>query len=148
MKNLSYIFLFIVLALVIVWKFYYNPQKFVAITINDRTFQAVLADEPQEWQRGLSGQSKQFMMLFVFPDKQSRSFWMKDMRYPIDIVWLADGRVVGVTKDLSNVLPANDVRLPSYLPPQPVNMILEIPVDLRQNLGLNIEAGDTININI
>lgn len=86
------------------------------------------------------------MMLFVFPDSQQRSFWMQDMLYSIDIVWLDQGRVVAVDSDLPLPGEAADQDLPRFISPQPVDMVLEIPVDFRRESGINIERGDTIMI--
>ena len=44
-------------------------------------------------------------MLFVFDDPAEHSFWMKDMKFPIDIIWLdSDGKVVHIEKNLSSYL--------------------------------------------
>lgn len=41
-------------------------------------------------------------MLFVFGGEGTRCFWMKNMRFPLDIVWLdATARVSAVESDLS-----------------------------------------------
>ena len=40
-------------------------------------------------------------MLFVFEESAKRSFWMKDMKFPIDIIWLdSDGNVVHIEQNL------------------------------------------------
>mgnify|MGYP001581369878 FL=1 len=53
--------------------------------------------------RGLSGTSSlsaDQAMLFVFPNDDKWAIWMKDMKYPIDIVWLDNsGQVVHTVKN-------------------------------------------------
>lgn len=56
------------------------------------------AHTAQEWQKGLSDRQSlaaRSGMLFVFPDIAQRTFWMKGMRFPLDMIWIADNRVVG-----------------------------------------------------
>jgi len=40
-------------------------------------------------------------MLFVFKKPDKYSFWMKDMKFPIDIIWLdSDGKVVYIKESM------------------------------------------------
>jgi uncharacterized membrane protein (UPF0127 family) len=40
-------------------------------------------------------------MLFIFEESAKHSFWMKDMKFPIDIIWLnSDGKVVHIEQNL------------------------------------------------
>ena len=40
-------------------------------------------------------------MLFIFEESAQHSFWMKDMKFPIDIIWLdSDGKVVHIEQNL------------------------------------------------
>ena len=65
-------------------------------------------------------------MLFVFPDDYLHQFWMKDMKFSIDIIWLShDRRVVFVSADV----PACQADpCPLYRPTQPARYVLEVPV--------------------
>ncbi|PWB38406.1 MAG: hypothetical protein C3F02_03565 [Parcubacteria group bacterium] len=150
MKIIKYIALIIIVGLAIfIWfSSRATGNDLVTVTIGGRDYRALLADQPAEWERGLSGQTKHQMMLFVFPDKQLRTFWMKDMNFPIDIVWLDDTAVVGVER--ASLIPDGipQVAWPRYSSAVPINQVLEIPIDLKQNLGLNIENGDKINIKL
>jgi hypothetical protein len=59
-----------------------------------------VADEPGERERGLMFRPSigaDEAMLFVFPEERPWGFWMKNVAFPIDIVWLsANGTVVHV----------------------------------------------------
>jgi len=63
-----------------------------------------LADEPAEQAKGLS--EREFMpldhgMLFVFPTSNKPGFWMKDMRFSLDLVWLdVDKVIVQIDEDV------------------------------------------------
>jgi|GEM_PF-1242834 len=79
---------------------------------------------------GLSGREKigSDGMLFVFRQAQVPQFWMKEMLFDLDFVWLLDGEVVDLTADVK--APRLDISLdslPTYSPGRPVNMVLEVP---------------------
>ena len=75
--------------------------------------------------RGLSGTkslSKDSGMLFVFPNAGVYGFWMKDMEYPIDIVWIgADRRVSSVSPGVSP-----DTFPKIFYPSAPSQYVLEL----------------------
>lgn len=65
-----------------------------------------VANTKEELEMGLSGRTsigEKEGMLFIFPKMGQYQFWMKDMLFPLDIVWISDeGRVVSITE---NALP-------------------------------------------
>jgi uncharacterized membrane protein (UPF0127 family) len=63
-------------------------------------------------------------MLFVFPNSQRRSFWMKDTLIALDIVYLDEqGRVVSVSADAA---PCYEEPCPNYLSSGPAAAVLEV----------------------
>jgi uncharacterized membrane protein (UPF0127 family) len=61
-------------------------------------------------------------MLFVFPEDGLYRFWMKGMKYAIDIIWIdADGRIVYIAPSLSP-----DTYPNSYGPDVPSRYVLEV----------------------
>src|SRR5918992_1579604 len=59
------------------------------VTIGDASFVVELAVTPQERAQGLSGRpglAPGTGMLFIFGTEDLYSFWMKDMRFPLDMV--------------------------------------------------------------
>ena len=40
-------------------------------------------------------------MLFRFSQAEKYSFWMKDMRFPLDIIWIKNREVVHIEKNIS-----------------------------------------------
>ena len=63
-------------------------------------------------------------MLFLFPDTDVHSFWMKDTLIPLDMIWIDEGsRVVDVK---ANVPPCKADPCPSYTPSGPARYVLEL----------------------
>ncbi len=75
-------------------------------------------------------------MLFVMPARVIQEFCMRDMRFPIDFIWLVPGRVAGITKNA----PFEDQQA-CYASPEPVNYVLEVPAGFCDRHGLKV--GDT-----
>ncbi|MDP3957781.1 MAG: DUF192 domain-containing protein [bacterium] len=66
------------------------------------TLETAMTEEAQE--RGLGERESlcsTCAMLFVFEEPGRHAFWMKDMRFPIDIVWLSGDKVVFVAHEVS-----------------------------------------------
>lgn len=61
-------------------------------------------------------------MLFAFENDVVPSFWMKDMSFPLDIVWIrSDKTVAGIS---FGVTPDTFPR--TFTPPEPVRFVLEV----------------------
>ena len=78
-------------------------EKRVELTLANTQLSAVVADTPALRTQGLSGRVKlkeNEGMLFLFEEPAQYPFWMKDMLFPIDMIWFdADRKVVDITKD-------------------------------------------------
>jgi len=86
----------------------------------------IIADTERERMQGLSGHpglSEGEGMLFIFPTDGQYGFWMKDMLFSIDIIWLDKSfSVVGVEENFApETFPA------VAEPPVPVRYVLEVP---------------------
>jgi len=76
-------------------------------------------------------------MLFIFPNIQMRSFYMKNTIIPLDIIYLDENKkVVSIQK---NAKPMDETSLPSSAP---AKYVLEINGGLSDEL--NIVEGDSI----
>ncbi|MBI2577969.1 MAG: DUF192 domain-containing protein [Candidatus Wildermuthbacteria bacterium] len=77
----------------------------VKMRIGNTAITAEVADDPGERERGLSGKGSLKEgegMLFVFEEPGLYSFWMKDMKFPIDIIWLnSQKQVVHIASNVS-----------------------------------------------
>ncbi|MCL4374843.1 DUF192 domain-containing protein [Patescibacteria group bacterium] len=97
----------------------------IGYNLNGRLLRLLVADQPAAWEKGLMfvKQKDGFDgMLFVFPDKDYRSFWNKNTLVDLELYWLDDDRVVG--KDfLPAVTKGGLVTLTS---PAPANRVIEL----------------------
>ncbi len=114
------------------------------VTIGDQAYTVELASTVEEQALGLSNRDdldENSGMLFPFTPAASVSFWMKDMRFAIDIVWIANGKIVGIEKNAPAPLTGTETQdLPTYRPPQPVDYVLELNAGRSQffNIGDNV----------
>lgn len=113
------------------------------IAINGQKLAVEIADEPQEQSQGLSdrtslGQDKG--MLFVFPQPLMPAFWMKNMHFSLDMLWInADGKVIAITKNISP-----DTYPNTFQPPSPVKYVLEVNAGWSDKNSIKI--GDAMTI--
>ncbi len=73
--------------------FHVNEMQFSSIMIGEETFVLERKETKKDRSKGLSGRvslSKDKGLLFVFEQVGMHGFWMKDMNFPISIVWLDD----------------------------------------------------------
>ncbi len=101
-----------------------------------------LAKTPKQSSQGLSNRVKLESnqgMLFIYPEKQNLSFWMKEMNFDIDLVWLVDGKIMAYIENMPKPAPNTALKdLPLYTSPMPVNQVLELPAGTVQRLKLEV----------
>ena len=113
------------------------------ITIGNVTVLAELATTSEQKGDGLSGRvslQDGAGMLFVFDTPSVEGFWMKDMRFSLDIIYAAqDGTILTIHPDLSpQTYPT------AYYPSAPASYVLEVPAGFAAEHG--IAVGDKIVI--
>jgi uncharacterized membrane protein (UPF0127 family) len=86
-----------------------NGYRQVNITVNGAELVADIAATNDQRTKGLSVKdslNENESMLFVFSTEREHSFWMKDMKFPIDIIWIdEDKEVVHVEHSLEPCIP-------------------------------------------
>ena len=126
-----------------------QTQETKTVKIGELSIKVEVADTDAKRQKWLSGRKelgKDSGMLFVIKDNQKvPSFWMKDMKMAIDIIWITNEKILQIDK---NVEPPRagtpDKELKLYSPKTAVDYVLEV------NSGYsdlnNIKVGDTVLI--
>lgn len=120
-----------------------NTQAQTQVILGSKTFLMETASTPAEWQQGLSGHAPLeggAGMIFIFDKPDNYGFWMKDMLFPLDIVWIGeDFRVVHIEKNLSpQTYPT------AYYPGVPSKYVLEISAG--ESDKNDIKVGDLVKI--
>jgi uncharacterized membrane protein (UPF0127 family) len=118
------------------------------VRIGSEEVHADVADSPEERQKGLSGRrglEADEGMLFELSAPSRQTIWMKGMRFPIDIVWIANGRVSEVTASVpAAARGANDSELPLYTPRSTVDRVLEVSAGWAKANG--VSPGDAVSV--
>jgi len=114
------------------------------VTIGIHRIQVEVADTPDRIARGLSGRSRlgeRRGMVFPYARAERHGFWMYDMRFDIDIIWIREDRIVDVTSRAPHDPPG---ALPTYRPREPADLVLEVPAGTAERLGWKI--GDRVTV--
>lgn len=99
------------------------------VAFSDRTVHVLIPLTPERQRQGLAGRkrlSDSEGMLWIYEPVERPSFWMKDMEVSIDIIWLRNGQVVEISRDLPLPNPDPIGRLPIYQPQTAVDAVLEV----------------------
>lgn len=122
----------------------------VQLSVKTLNLDVTVAQSSSLRQKGLS--KREFLpltegMLFVFEKTGRYSFWMKDMKFAIDIIWIDEAnKIVQITKNVPPEPRKKDSQLTVYKPDSEILYVLEI------NAGLsdfnNLEVGDTVNFTL
>lgn len=118
------------------------------VKINNHTFKVEVVNTPEKEQLGLSGRTslpQNQGMLFVFDKKDYHYFWMKNMKFPIDIIFIDGERIVSIAKN-APVPKAGAENLPLYKSGGPIDRVLEINAGLSDKY--KIKPGDKVEIKL
>ena len=141
MKKYIIILIAILIALVVLAAFYPRQKQ---ACLKEKCFSIEIAKTQEERSRGLmfreeldSGSG----MLFIFPDDGIHGFWMKNTFIPLDIIWINNGKIVYIAKNMQPCKETCD----SIFPDKNSRYVLEINAGLSEKLGL--KAGDEVSLN-
>ena len=96
----------------------------VEVSIRGVAIQVELADSPEKRERGLSGRPRldpDRGMLFLFAEPGFPGFWMPDMHFDLDLVWIRSGRVVDLSEFVSHREPRR-----MHRPREAADAVLEV----------------------
>lgn len=117
-----------------------------SMKVGEKTINVEIATTEDEHKKGLSGRdslSADSGMLFVMKKDSVPSFWMKDMKFPIDIIWINDNEVVDVAESIPPAevgAVSNDI--PRYKSQKPIDYVLEVNSGFIKDNGIKI--GDKV----
>lgn len=112
------------------------------LSIGDVRFNVAIADDPLSQAKGLSGQKSMCEncgMLFVYETSRVQNFWMKGMEFPLDFVFIREGKVVEVVENVSP--PSDDdgktIQIQSR---EKADMVLEVNAGFARENHLEIDS--------
>ncbi|MDP9237521.1 MAG: DUF192 domain-containing protein [Chloroflexota bacterium] len=110
------------------------------VRAGDRTIGVEVATTPAQRERGLGYRDAldaDAGMIFDLHGTRTQQFWMKGMRFALDMVWVdASERVAQVTKDIPPEPGVPDDRLRLYASDLPVAYVIEVNAGASSRLGL------------
>ncbi len=115
------------------------PLNTKVLTVGQTSITVEMADTETTRAQGLSGRrglADHTGMLFVFDKPGFYGFWMKDMKFSLDMIWIDENwKVVDITKNASpKSFPG------TYMSSEPVKYVLEVPAGFTEQN--NIKIGD------
>jgi uncharacterized membrane protein (UPF0127 family) len=117
------------------------------VVLNGQRFTVELAESQQKQALGLmfrDSMPDDHGMLFIFPAENFRSFWMKNTRIPLDIMYFdEDLKLVSVAE---NAQPCRTRRCPSYPSAGPAKYVLELNAGKAAELG--VRPGDQLQLRL
>lgn len=127
-------------------------EKINTLTVKGTVLAIEFANTEETRRQGLSGRkelAENNGMLFDFRNTgQTRpGFWMKDMQFDLDMIWIQDSRVVEITKNVPKPNPGTVLsNLPTYAPSTNIDMVLEVNAGWTDRHA--IKTGDAIQLNL
>ncbi|MDO8470701.1 MAG: DUF192 domain-containing protein [bacterium] len=121
---------------------YITQESFTEmVSLKGHQLSVEIADTPAKQGQGLServSMKEGEGMLFVFQHPHIPSFWMKDMHFPLDIIWIDESRaIVGIERNVpTSSFPQ------TFSPTQPVLYVLELNASWADRYG--VVVGDRI----
>lgn len=117
-----------------------------SVTINKLEIPVEVMRTEADVQKGLSGRANldyKSGMLFIFSKEDYYHFWMPDMHFPIDIIWINNNKIVDISHNVSNEFDPKNPKF--YLPTKKANYVLEVNAGFSKKN--NIKIGDNIVLN-
>ena len=111
------------------------------VKFNKNIIRVEIVKTAKEMEKGLGGRTcigANQGMLFIFDQSDFYPFWMKDMKFPIDIVWLdSEKKVVYIKSDIS---PTSYPQ--TFVGTEPARFVLELQAG--RALGLGLQPGSQV----
>lgn len=127
-----------------IYSFGYSERIISRVCFKGGCVEAEVADSRDKRMQGLMFREslpKNSGMLFIFDKEEDQGFWMKNMNFALDVIWInADKEVVKISK---NVPPCKD-ECESISPGKKVKYVLEVNSGFAESS--NIRAGETVEI--
>lgn len=124
-----------------------TEPRFVMVSVDNQDLSVEVARTEEEITQGLSNRTSLGSdgMLFVIDPPRIPSFWMKGMNFPLDIIWIRNGKVINIDFDVP-VFMQQTVNPPLYQPSASVDHVLELPAGASKTLGFKVGSLFSVTI--
>lgn len=140
-KSILILFTFITLSFSIA---YANSDDMAYFEIGDKKFHLEVVNDTKSIQKGLMYRDSlpdDSGMLFIFQKPVNTSFWMKNVKFPLDILFLKNNKIVKIHKSAQPCLGEQCKLYHSY---DYVDSAIELNAGICDKYG--IKTGQTLNI--
>jgi uncharacterized membrane protein (UPF0127 family) len=146
-KNIN-LKILIVSVLIFIFSIYVISIRFYSVAGNNiskvnigrHIFYAEVVESDEKKQKGLGGRNdlcEACGMLFKFKETGVYSFWMRGMKFPLDIIWISDNKIIHLEKNIQPDF------IGTLTPREMANNVLELNSGIIESFGLKV--GDTVN---
>lgn len=122
-----------------------SAYRTTSLRLGDTIFDLEVADTAAKKQLGLGKRpvlAANQGMVFLYSKPGKLCFWMKGMRFAIDILWLDSAKkVISIEKSLSP-----DTYPQTYCPDEPAQYVVELPAGVSERVG--VKVGDFLPLEL
>lgn len=147
-KRWQWILLLIITAVFVFLQFYNRYHWTEAkVVLKEKELNVLVAKTLYQQHKGLGGREepKGFSgMIFPYSYSAKHAMMMREMEFPIDIIWLNNGKVVDLAPNVPIEPGVPEEQLKKYYPRADANLVLELPAGWSEENELKI--GDKLQI--
>ncbi len=148
MKKLLLLLILIIIFIISLISLNYQNTKPPFAKIDNYVFSLEIAKSQKDKEIGLSKYKSipnNLGMLFPFEKEGNYSFWMKDMKFSIDIIFIKENKIIKIFNNVPYPK-SNNEELPIYTPSGLSDMVLEINAGLSDKY--KFKNGDRVEIRL
>lgn len=128
-----------------------TKRSFAKISLDEKNYEVVLSQTNDEITLGLSYREEIGAdgMLFLFPERRIPTFWMLEMRFPLDFIWIDGDTVVSLHQNVPHPMDTTARQdIAQVRPTQPVTAVLEVPAGFieRESIRIGTQVGQVTEI--
>ena len=141
-------FLLVIFLLAIFLKLYSFYWPKMEIKVSGETLNVLVAKNYKHWAKGLGGRQdlgNYDGMLFVFNSPNQHTMVMRDMEFPIDIIWINQGQIIDIAPNAAVEPNKIEGQYFPYIARSVSTHVLEVPAGTAAAQGWKI--GDRVEFN-
>jgi len=116
-----------------------QDHQITKVQIGNQEIKVEVVNSSSSITKGLSGRAQIGAdgMLFIFPNQRQVTFWMKEMKFALDLIWINNNQISEITTNVPAPKENTPINLlPTYQPQSQINMVLEVTAGTAQKWHL------------